>query len=124
MGWCGCDNCFLDFSLNSSYSGKASRRLTFWTRFHPKARYSLTVVSRNRHKCEEKLNPPDENAAGSTVPGCLKCLISDEAQNEESADLLNVEGHSIVEEKNWRIAANVGAIAITCTTTFLFGFFA
>ena len=62
--------------------------------------------------------------ASSSVPGCLKCLISDEAQNEESADLLNVEGHSIVEEKNWRIAANVGAIVITCTTTFLFGFFA
>ena len=37
------------------------RRLTFWTRFHPKARYSLTVVSRNRHKCEEKLNPPNED---------------------------------------------------------------
>ena len=35
----------------------------------------------------------------------------------------NIEGFSIVEDKNWELAANIGAVAITCLTFFLYGFF-
>jgi len=36
----------------------------------------------------------------------------------------NIEGFSIVEDKNWELASNIGAVSITCLTFFLYGFFA
>merc|ERR1712110_1004809 len=102
--------------------GKHLRRLTFWSRFHSKARYSLSVVSQKRH---EKINSLKEEQEPeiSEPPRILKCLMSDDG-GEAAKDVLNVEGHDISEEKSWRIAANVGAVAVACTTFFLFGYFA
>ena len=53
----------------------------------------------------------------------MKCLVKD-GEDEGQKDVLNVEGHDITEERSWMIAANVGAVVVTCTTCFLFGYFA
>merc|ERR1712130_10725 len=104
---------------------KHLRRLTYWTRFHPKARESLSMLSLERHRRMELMKGDDEKDAEQAAEsgGCLKCLVK-EGEDEGQKDVLNVEGHDITEERSWMIAANVGAVVVTCTTCFLFGYFA
>jgi len=101
---------------------KHLRRLTFWTRFHPKPRVSLSAKSQQKKVYRrEKLGLEEEESA--EPPRCLRrCIKSDD--NTKSEAPLNVEGHSIHEDFTWSIAANIGAVVVTCTTCFLFGFFA
>jgi len=92
---------------------KYTRRLTFWTRNHPKYRVSMTEKS-NGEKLQEQ---DDENE-----PNCLaKCSNS---QNiNESEYKVNVEGYTIQEERSWYLAGNVGAVISVLSVAFLYGFF-
>lgn len=104
---------------------KHLRRLTFWTRFHKKARYSLSILSRERHAKIDAMNPEAVDEEESDPPKWLKCCIAtEEGGKGSSGEVLNVEGHSIEEERSWMIAANCGAVFVTCATVFLFAFFA
>lgn len=89
------------------------RRLTFWTRFHPKSRVSLTVAEQARKRKPEKIEPSEN---------CLTKCFGDESTSETVQ--VNVDGYSIKEEKNWARAANFGAIGVLTICAYLYGFFA
>lgn len=100
---------------------KHLRRLTFWTRFHPKPRVSLSIESQKKKEFRrEKLGIEDE--ATSAPPACMKRCVNEDG--DQAAQKVNVEGHSIEEDPTWARAADIGAITVTCATCFLFGYFA
>merc|ERR1719370_1874417 len=103
--------------LTPPIPSKYLRRLTYWTRNHPRPRVSMTTLSQEKKKLrEEKFGKEDKK---DTEPGCLARCIKEE--NTETDIRVNVQGYSIKEKKSWNIAANVGAVLVTCTTFFLFG---
>lgn len=55
-----------------------TRRLTFWTRNHPKCRVSMTEESKERHEKLQQKNSKNENETEiETEPNCLtKCFNS------------------------------------------------
>ena len=71
------------------------RRLTYWTRNHPKPRVSLTTVSQNKKKLrEEKYGKKDDSKKDNeNSAGCLSRCIKEE--DTETDIRVNVQGYSI-----------------------------
>ena len=91
--------------------------MTFWTRKHPKARKSLTVISENKKKsCQQKEKSQNLNESR------FKRICFGETTEEKVK--INVNGYSIEEEKTWKIAANIGAAFVLTVCAFLYGYFA
>jgi len=93
------------------------RRLTFWTRKHPKARKSLTVISENKKNASQQ-KEKDQNSGASR----FKRICFGETTEEKVK--INVNGYSIEEEKSWQNAANIGAVFVLTVCAFLYGYFA
>ena len=54
-----------------------TRRLTFWTRNHPKCRVSMTEESKKRHELKEKSSNDGNEIKTEIEPNCLtKCFNS------------------------------------------------
>ena len=96
------------------------RRLTFWTRKHPKARQSLTVLSeKKKNAIQQKEKAQNSKTVGDSR---IKKLCFGETTEEKVK--INVNGYSIEEDKNWKIAANIGAVFVLTVCAFLYGYFA
>ena len=90
--------------------------MTFWTRHHPRDRKSLSILAEKRKEKRGK------NVTDVQTPGCLtKCLKADEIQHKVT---VNVKGYSLVEDKKWKLATNIGGVFVLVTTAFLYGYFA